>query len=610
MKLSLRSRIYLGILPLLLLFLGIMLYLITDIQRLYRDTQEISFSNLGIGKNLGEIQATLLAMELLLDGGDGYRARDRDKVSLNRLSSRIRENTEGIKLSALKSQLNILMFEVGSYDSNLRAIGELSAKLSEGEGDPRELYAVIKETSDWTLDLRESLDELLEETQEHIEDRAETVYVVVLVGMFVAIALTLAISTFLWRRIVRPIEAMSAGMEAFGAESERLGIDYDEDDELGYLARSLEGMTARLKEYQELTNQKLVRSTSAIRSILEQSPDAFFIFSESLEPQYFSTSASHLYQNSCLKDKLPEEIQGQMKRTLDSNEAQLSREMNEAIRINVEGQEKWYLVHTFPFDAPDATDFTYKSESAKHSIAAIFQEATILKLSDRLRKNLLATVSHELKTPITSARMSLYLLLEQQLGTLNEDQVELVETARDDVNRQLATIEHLLDLSRIEENTNELELSEFTIYDLVSESMQAHQEIASSHGIRMIYEAPESPITVQADKEKLRIVLNNFMVNAIKYSDGAGKLVEVRVSSTHESCRVEVVDQGPGMDESTVRTIFDAYTRGSGSGAIKGTGLGLKISKDIIEAHEGQIGCASKPDVGSNFFFEIPLNHG
>jgi signal transduction histidine kinase len=311
-----------------------------------------------------------------------------------------------------------------------------------------------------------------------------------------------------------------------------------------------------------------------------------------------------------LKDKLPEEIQGQMKRTLDSNEAQLSREMNEAIRINVEGQEKWYLVHTFPFDAPDATDFTYKSESAKHSIAAIFQEATILKLSDRLRKNLLATVSHELKTPITSARMSLYLLLEQQLGTLNEDQVELVETARDDVNRQLATIEHLLDLSRIEENTNELELSEFTIYDLVSESMQAHQEIASSHGIRMIYEAPESPITVQADKEKLRIVLNNFMVNAIKYSDGAGKLVEVRVSSTHESCRVEVVDQGPGMDESTVRTIFDAYTRGSGSGAIKGTGLGLKISKDIIDAHEGQIGCASKPDVGSNFFFEIPLNHG
>jgi signal transduction histidine kinase len=609
MKLSLRSRIYLGILPLLLLFLGIMAYLITDIQGLYRDTQEISFSNLGISKNLGEIQAALVAMELLLDEGDGYRARDRDKVTLNRLSSRIRENTEGIQLSALKNRLNKLMFEVGSYDSNLRTIGELSAKLSEGEGDPKELYAVIVETIEWTLQLRESLDELLEETQTQIEDRAETVYVVVLVGMLVAIALTLAISTFLWRRIIRPIEAMSKGMEEFDAESEGMAIDYTEDDEIGYLARSLEGMTARLKEYQELTNQKLVRSTSAIRSILEQSPDAFFIFSESLEPQYYSSSASRLYLNSTLKEKLPEEVQKQLKKTLDSNESQLSMEMNNAIRINVEGEEKWYLLHTFPFDAPDTTDFTYRSETTKHSIAAIFQEVTILKLSDSLRKNLLATVSHELKTPITSARMSLYLLLEQQLGSLNKDQVELVETARDDVNRQLAMIEHLLDLSRIEATTGELELSEFSICDLVSESMQAHQEISSSHDIRMIYDAPESTITVQADKEKLRIVLNNFMVNAIKYSGGSGKQVEVRVSRTDGRCRVEVMDQGPGMDESTVRTIFDAYTRGSGSGVIKGTGLGLKISKDIIDTHDGQIGCLSKLGEGSRFFFEVPLIH-
>lgn len=606
MKLTLRSRIYLGVLPLLLLFLGIMSYLILNVQGLYRDTQEISSSNLRVGQGLSEIQTTLSSMELLLDGGTGYRARERDKVTLNRLSALIQKNTGAIEYSAFKEKLGELVFEIGNYDLNLKTIGDLSNQLLDGEGDPKELYEVVRETNEWTGQLRMSLDELLQQTQQHIEEQADTVYIVVIGGMIVAIVLTLAISTFLWRRIICPIEAMSEGMEEFAAESGQLEIDYDKDDELGYLARSLEGMTARLKEYQNLTNEKLVRSTSALRSILELSPDAFLIFSERLKPLYFSKSASNLYQKSTFKDKLPLDVRRQLKATLDSNRAQISKEINEAIRISVGGEERWYLLHTFPFDAPDVEDFTYKSDTSEHSIAAIFQEVTLLKLSDSLRKNLLATVSHELKTPITSARMSLYLLLEQQLGSLNEDQIELVETARDDVNRQLATIEHLLDLSRVEEDTNVLNRSEFALCDLVAQAIQSHQEIGESYEVGLSCSPFEHPFMLQADKEKIRIVLNNFLVNAIKYSDAGGQ-VEVCVSASGDYCRVEVIDQGAGMDETTVQKIFDPLALKNESGAIKGTGLGLKVSKDIIDAHDGQIGCSSKLGEGSRFFFEIPL---
>jgi signal transduction histidine kinase len=606
MKLSLRSRIYLGILPLLLLFLGILFYLITDIRGLYRDTREISFANLDVGRNLSEIQEVLTAMEVLLGEGDGYRARDRDKVSLNRLSKRISQSTEGIQISTLREKLSELMFEIGSYDSNLRKISELSIQLSEGNGDPAELYGIVKETNQWTSQLRESLRELLQNTQDKIEARIEVLYAVVIGGMFVAIALTLAISTVLWRRIILPIEEMSRGLENFDGESEALNIEYNHDDELGSLARNLESMTSRLKDFQQLTNVKLIRSTSALRSILEQSPDAFFIFSEKLEPVYFSKSARHLQQDLNLTDKIPQKIRAQMKRTLDLEEAQLSREIKDAVRITLNGEEKWFLVHTFPFDAPDASDFSYKSVTVVQSIAVIFQEVTLLKLSDSLRKNLIATVSHELKTPITSARMSLYLLLDQQLGELNKDQLELVETARDDVNRQLATIENLLDLSRLEEGIDDLELSEFIACDLVKESIQAHQEISTAQDVRLLYTPPASQITLRADKDKLRIVLNNLIMNAIKYS-GEGGLVEVCVSATNEHCRIEVVDQGIGMDEGTIRKIFDAYTRGSESEAVKGTGLGLKIAKDIIEKHGGQIGCMSKIDEGSTFFIDLPF---
>lgn len=606
MKLSLRSRIYLGILPLLLLFLGIMYFLILDVRGLYQNTQEISFANLDLSQNLTEIQTTLSAMEVLLDEGDGYRARQRDRVTLNRLSVRIARSSESIQLSTLQNKLNRLMFDVGGYDGKLKEIEVLAQKLSEGKGDPAELYSVIREASDWTIRLRGSVDQFLEKTQSQIEDRAEIVYSVVIGGMLVAIALTLAISTVLWLRMVRPIEAMTEGLEQFGSDSEQLDIDYNEDDELGYLARSLEGMTGRLKEYQDLTNQKLIRSTSAIRSILDHSPDAFFILTSEFIPVYSSPSAQKLSLESVLKNALPEEVQDKFKDTLKAGKPHLSKELKDAIRIVIDGEDKWFLVHVFPIDAPDGNDFSYDHESSLHNVAAIFQEVTLLKLSDRLRKDLLATVSHELKTPITSARISLYLLLEQQLGPLNEDQVELLETARDDVNRQLATIEHLLDLSRIEENVDDLEFEEFTISSLVSESLDAHSELCASSGVTLEFTPSKNPIRVVADEAKLRIVLNNFVVNAIKYC-GAGKHVEVRVFSEGEMCRVEVIDNGPGMDEDTVRMIFNVYTRGSSSGGVAGNGLGLKISKDIIDAHGGRIGCQSKLDVGSTFFFEVPL---
>ncbi len=607
MKLSLRSRIYLGILPLLLLFLGIMYFLVLDVKWLYRDTEEISYTKLALSRNLGDVQSTLYALEVLLDEGEGYLGRDRDWVSMRRLSVRIDRGAEKLQLSdIMQLKLQEFLEDDRSFNGNLRSIAELATHLAEGQGDPKALYALIKETNDAARQLRNTINESLLEIQAQIEERVEILYAVVIGGMLIAIVLTLAISTILWRRIICPIEAISHGMEDFGSDSERLDIEYNENDELGKLARSLEGMTFRLKEYQELTNEKLIRSTSAIRSILDQSPDAFFIFSEELEPTYFSPSASHLYSQSTLKDQLPNEVRELLLKTIETNEPQLSKEMNDAIRISVAGEDKWYLVHAFPFDAPDSGDFSYQSTNAKPSIAVIFQEATLLKLSDSLRKNLLATVSHELKTPITSARISLYLLLEQQLGELNSDQIELVETARDDVNRQLSTIENLLDLSRVEENTNELDISGFAVCDLVAESIDAHHDVATAHDVSLSYTAPESSIILQADKEKLRIVLNNLVVNAIKYS-GAGRTVEIRAFQQEDFCRVEVSDQGPGMDPETVNTIFDAYTRGDATGAVKGTGLGLKISKDIIDAHLGEIGCISKLDAGSTFFFELPL---
>ena len=600
---SLRSRIYLGILPLLLLFLGIMLFLIFGVRGLYRDTGEALYIGIDLSRDLGAADGSLAEMELLFSGGDDFR--HWDSAALERLTNDLRVKSKSIEAALSVPGLSQLKLDLSSYGKNLNAISQHSEELSEGSAFSDELLGTLREARVRAAELKTALTAHLQRTQARIERRVTMVYSVIAAGMGIGIFLTLAISTVLWRRIIRPLEHIADGLESFGSESDSLEIDYTGKDELGQLARSLEGMTARLKEYQQLGDNKLLRSTSALRSILDQSPDAFFIFSEELQPTYMSPSANELYFNSSLPKALPDEVAERFRVTFREQALQLSREISDAVRINVAGEEKYYLVHAFPFDAPDSSDFSYESDRRQHSIAAIFQEATLLKLSDSLRRDLLATVSHELKTPITSARMSIYLLLEEQVGSLNEDQRYLLETARGDVNRQLATIKNLLDLSRVEEKTGELRRSEFIICDLIDESIKAHTELARATDVSLQYRRPAAPITIQADREKIRIVLNNFLVNAIKYS-GGGKKVTVSTSSTERTNRLEVKDLGPGMNASTVRSIFSAYTRGGGRNSVEGTGLGLKIAKDIIDAHDGQIGCQSKEGAGSTFFFEIP----
>jgi signal transduction histidine kinase len=580
---------------------------VQDVQGLYRDTNQIAFINVDLGRNIGEVEKTLSALALLLDGGTGYGARDRDRQVLNTLSLQIGEGSKRIQEGAVQDQLRKLMFDLGGYDSRLSQIGDLSLKLSESQGDASILYQLVAETIRETAELKAVVDAYLLNIKQRIEDRYQTVYYIVIGSMLVAIGLTLFISTLLWLRIIRPIEEISEGIEDFSNDSDPLDVDYQCHDELGKLARNLEGMTRRLTQYHELTNQKLLRSTNALRSILDHSADAFFILSGSLKPVYASPSADRLLTDSKLKDGFSEDLKSQFMFTLKENEAHISKELIDAVRIPVAGEDRWYLVNSFPIDALDVDDDSFAQEGGGRNVAAIFQEVTLLKLSDSLRKNLLATVSHELKTPITSARMSLYLLLEQQLGPLNEDQLELVETARDDVNRQLATIEHLLDLTRVEGNVDSLKYGEFRISALVEESFQAHHDLSASYQVRLNYTPPAEPIWVNADKDELRIVLNNFVVNAIKYS-GNGKQVDVTVKSGKKHCRVDVRDNGPGLSEDNVHSIFDAYQRGDDQKAVKGTGLGLKISKDIIDAHKGQIGCSSKLDEGTTFFFEVPLN--
>jgi signal transduction histidine kinase len=238
--------------------------------------------------------------------------------------------------------------------------------------------------------------------------------------------------------------------------------------------------------------------------------------------------------------------------------------------------------------------------------AMILQDVTKFRLLDDAKSNLVGTVSHELKTPLTSLRMAVYLLLEQQVGPLLPSQRDLLETARDDADRLLRILNDLLDLSRLESGNTAINLRD----DVSVETLLAEM----AREMKGIVDAAEQKIEVwlegalgglRIDPERLRHVFINLLANASKYSPLGSAITLYARPGPEDFVRFGVRDQGPGISEECVPHVFEKFYRVPGQ-TRKGAGLGLTIAREIVVAHGGTIACASKLGEGSDFYFLLP----
>jgi signal transduction histidine kinase len=226
---------------------------------------------------------------------------------------------------------------------------------------------------------------------------------------------------------------------------------------------------------------------------------------------------------------------------------------------------------------------------------------TSFKELDVAKTNFIATISHELKTPLASSDFSLKLLEDERVGTLNTEQKELVENIRNDNQRLLRILSELLDLSQVESGTIHLSLQPADPGLLVQKAIESTANAARSKHINI-----RTNITTQkkvmADEDKTTWVLNNFISNAIKHSsENSNILIDVKENNSHVSFHVK--DEGIGIDNKYLPRVFDRFFKVPGQKG--GTGLGLAISKEFIEAMGGKIYANSEAGRGSVFSFEL-----
>ena len=231
-----------------------------------------------------------------------------------------------------------------------------------------------------------------------------------------------------------------------------------------------------------------------------------------------------------------------------------------------------------------------------------------LETVSRHKSEFLANMSHELRTPL-NAIIGFSELLQQQLyGDLNERQLGYVDDVLDAGRHLLAVINDILDLSKIEAGRMELDLSDVSLRPALESGLTIHAEQAARDGIELALTVDPDDVTIRADERKLRQVVLNLLANAVRFTPAGGR-VDVEAKLAGEVVEVAVSDTGPGIDPRNHELIFQEFqqVRQEGKGAHEGTGLGLPLSRRLVELHGGRLWVESAGNGGSTFRFTLPV---
>jgi len=250
-----------------------------------------------------------------------------------------------------------------------------------------------------------------------------------------------------------------------------------------------------------------------------------------------------------------------------------------------------------------------REESGFPGTLLLIRDITRERQIERIKTEFVSLAAHQLRTPLSAIKWTLQMLLEGDLGKLTKEQVETLKKSYQSNERMIHLIDSLLEVTRMEEGSYLFQTSLFALESLVESAVNTFQEEANNKGIRLIFHKPKEKLPkVKIDTEKIQFVISNLLDNAIRYTPKGG---EVTVSLKYDKKGIEcwVQDTGIGIPKEQQGRVFERFFRGVNAIRLDtaGTGLGLYLCKNIVEAHGGKIWFSSEENKGSRFSFWLPV---
>lgn len=373
-------------------------------------------------------------------------------------------------------------------------------------------------------------------------------------------------------------------------------------DEIGLLAKEFNNMTNRLHEFEKNAEDYLMAEKNKSLSIIKSISDPIILLDNEYKIQFINDEGQNFFDinekkftNKALLEiiNLPE-VYEYIRR-----ETNLKYEDKEKI-IEIKRNNKKYFFNL-------TLTIIKGPEERINGVVLLFKNITSLKELEIVKANFIGTISHELKTPLTSIMMGIGLINNNSIGVLNEKQQNIVETIKEDTQKLNELVSNLLKISQIHSNSTTFNMKISNVNELIENCATNFKTQAIDKGLDIILDLEKELPEVEIDEEKIKWVLNNLISNAIRYTEKGS--VKLKTYVKNKKIHICVIDTGRGIPNNYLEKVFEKFVRVEGlEMPEESTGLGLSIAKEVVEMHEGKIWCESELGFGSKFIFTLPLS--
>lgn len=452
-------------------------------------------------------------------------------------------------------------------------------------------------------------------------------------GLAIGIALAVFLAAGTIRTVLYPIRAVTESVAAIGAGKLDQVVPVASEDELGQLASAFNSMARQLREFRQSHQARLARAQRTSQATINSFPDPVLVVDTQQRVELANPMARRIFgvvptaadDGTSLAWQPPEQLRQPLADVLQNRRAYLPEGFGKAVVMQLGEDNHFFLPRILPIR---------DSDGATIGAAVLLEDITRFRLLDEVKSNLLATVSHELKTPLTSIRLVLHLLLEETIGPLTPKQLELLVDARDNAERLLVMINNLLDLARLEGGSRQLRLRPEKPLALLRFAVESFGPRAEDRGIELAMEADGDLPAVAVDVDQFQHALHNLLDNALVHTPQGGRIMlsaaiaglptDVVAGLPTEPPRLggvgspapiktgakvafSVADTGCGIPAEFLPMVFERYFRVPGDTSQGGSGLGLAIVREIVTAHGGTVECESRPGEMTVFRMMLPI---
>jgi two-component system, NtrC family, sensor histidine kinase KinB len=592
-----KRRIFLGLAPILVLLAGIGIYAIVLLKALGGKidlTLKENYRSVVAGRRMREsLQAMDSGLVLTLIGetemGIKVYQQHQEVFAKNLVAEE-----HNITLPGEQQLADTLRQDFTSYQSDVQRFND-----EPGTDQKRQFYfstvlplgTKIKDTAQQVIRINE--ENMLNENQGARSLSTNSSRYLSL-AVAIGIAASLFFAYWLQRSIVRSLHRLTSVAKELGEGNLDQLVPVSGHDEMSQLAAAFNKLAAKLRAYRQVTTDQVLQARQMTEITLSAFPDPIFAYTPDKKFSFTNPAAERLLAK--LNGHLPDALLPEVENVLRGAPDFLPSSFEKAISLRLHG----YDLHLLP------RIIGMRDEAGNlFGAAMILQDVTRFRLMDEVKTNLVSTVSHELKTPLTSIRMGLHLLLEERIGSLNTKQTELMLAAREDSERLLKIINDLLDLARLESDTAQRTFQKVYPKTLITSVVQDLEPTVEAHGSRLKFEAEPDLEPVAVDVQQIRHVFSNLVSNAAKHSQPGSEIL-IRAKRTGDGIRFSVIDRGNGIPLEYQSKIFERFYRIPGTER-GGVGLGLAIAREIVLSHGGTIGLESRSGEGSEFYFDLPL---